>query len=172
MPALRFQQYCGRIPKEEKLKRIVRNLLTEGRQPVEAVIALSDVYTGTGDFSSADDAKSKMRRWVGDEPRFYPHVALHDFEAWLLPYWDAIQQLAKIKRASPGNRPETIHHGKPPSRILAELFEIGKGRDSYVKTRDAGRILRGQSLQVSAEACPELKAFLNTILRLSGGNEI
>ena len=72
MPALRFQQYCGRIPKEEKLKRIVRNLLTEGRQPLEAVIALSDVYTGTGDFSSADDAKSKMKRWVGDEPRFYP----------------------------------------------------------------------------------------------------
>ena len=33
-----------------------------------------------------------MREWVGVEKRFYPHVALHDFEAWLLPYWEKIKK--------------------------------------------------------------------------------
>ena len=172
MPALRFHPYNGRIPKEEKLGRIVRNLLTQGNQTFDAVIALSDVYTGTSDFSDADDAKQKMKLWVGNEPRFHAHVALHDFEAWLLPYWGEIQRLAKSNRASPGNRPELINHGRPPSKVLAEVFINGKGRDAYSKTRDAARILKGQSLEISAAACPELKAFLNTIIRLSGGIEI
>ena len=35
---------------------------------------------------------------------------------------------------------------------------------SPIKTRDADRILRGQNLLVAANACAELKAFLNTIL--------
>jgi hypothetical protein len=39
----------------------------------------------------------------------------------------------------------------------------------YVKTRDADRILRGQDLLVAAKACGELKAFLNTILKLCDG---
>ena len=49
---------------------------------------------------------------------------------------------------------------------------MGKSRDSYVKPRDAQRILRENDLLVSANACPELKAFLNTILGLCGGEAI
>jgi hypothetical protein len=58
------------------------------------VIALTDVYTGTDDFLDAADAKQKMRAWVGKNDRFHPHVAQHDFEAWLLPFWTDIQSLA------------------------------------------------------------------------------
>jgi hypothetical protein len=38
--------------------------------------------------------------------------------------------------------------------------------------RDAHRILRNQDLAVAAAACPELKAFLNRILELSGGQQL
>ena len=52
----------------------------------------------------------------------------------------------------------------PPAHHLQEVFsKAGRGQ-AYVKTRDADRILRGQDLLVAANACPELKAFLNTIL--------
>src|SRR5208283_2628811 len=95
----------GRIPTNEKLQRLVKALLS-GPKPADAVIALTDVYTGTHDFDGADDAKAKMRQWVGNEPRFYPHVALHDFEAWLLPFWSDIQKLSGSNRASPGPNPE------------------------------------------------------------------
>jgi len=54
MPKLKFIPQDGHIPKEAKLKRVVENLLKDGH---EAVIALTDIYTGTKDFQSAEDTK-------------------------------------------------------------------------------------------------------------------
>jgi hypothetical protein len=91
MPRLDFKPQDGRIPKEGKLQRIVENLIDN--DGYDAVIALTDVYTGNQDFKDASDAKNKMMSWVNNNPKFYPHTALHDFEAWLLPYWTTIQML-------------------------------------------------------------------------------
>jgi len=168
MPKLDMVPYDGRIPTGERLKRDVERLLRDKRRAADAVIALSDVYTGSRppDFEAADDAKAKMRAWVGNEDRFHPHVALHDFEAWLLPFWAKIQKLAGSNKAAPGPDPEKVNHIKPPAHILAEVYRTGQKGKSYVKARDAGRILAGENLLVSANACRELKAFLNTILKL------
>jgi hypothetical protein len=168
MPSLSVRPYDGRIPKGDRLRRIVEDLLTK-RPPSDAVIALTDVYTGTSDFTDAADAKAKMAEWVGGDERFYPHVALHDFEAWLLPYWPTIQKLAKHNMRAPSGPPEQVNHHHPPGRRIKDIFERGKCRDSYVKPRDALRILKDNDLSVSIDACPELKAFVNTIIRLSGG---
>lgn len=168
MPRVDPYKYDGRIPKEDKLRRVVENLLNRGNPRSDAVIALTDVYTGTGDFKDAAEAKQKMRTWVGPEPRFFPHAAQHDFEAWLLPYWSDIQKLAGHNRGAPAGLPESVNHLKPPAHHLRELFRSGKCRDDYSKPRDANRILSGQDLTVSADQCPELKAFLNTILGLCG----
>jgi hypothetical protein len=165
MPRLRPIPYDGRIPKEDKLRRTVENLLDTHN----AVIALTDVYTGTTDFTDAPDAKTKMAIWVGNNPNFYPHAAQYDFEAWLLPFWSTIQELAKHNRSAPSGQPEQVNHNSPPSYRIKEIFELGKSRDSYIKPRDAKRILERNDLLVSAQACPELKAFLNTILSLCGG---
>ena len=146
--------------------------LLSGKSAADAVIALTDVYTGSQDFADAQDAKQKMQAWVGDEPRFYPHVALHDFEAWLLPYWSDIQKIAGSSRAPPGPNPEAVNHGKPPAHRLQEVFRTGSKGKTYVKPRDAARILRDQDLTVAARACPELKEFLNTLLNLCKADEI
>ncbi|MFM7579145.1 MAG: DUF4276 family protein [Microcystaceae cyanobacterium] len=79
MPRLKFISQDGRIPKESKLKRIIDNLLEN--DGYDAVIALTDVYTGTKDFKDAEDAKAKMKAWGDNHPKFYPHTACHDFEA-------------------------------------------------------------------------------------------
>ncbi|MGD0521627.1 MAG: DUF4276 family protein [Terracidiphilus sp.] len=171
MPNLDPFLYDGRIPKEEKLRRTVENLLI-GRNRADAVIALTDVYTGTQDFLDAADAKAKMRIWVGQNNRFHPHVAQHDFEAWLLPYWSEIQKVAGHNRNAPPGAPESIDHNRPPSYHIKEIFQIGTCRDDYSKVRDANRILLNKDLAIAAAACPELKAFLNTILVLSGGQPI
>lgn len=168
MPNLDPFVYDGRIPKENKLRRTVENLLG-GREPADAVIALTDVYTGTKDFIDAADAKAKMRTWVGPNPSFFPHVAQHDFEAWLLPYWSEIQRIAGHRKTSPSGSPESVNHVHPPSHYIKEIFRIGACRDDYSKVRDANRILRDQDLAIAAAKCPELRAFLNTILAVSGG---
>lgn len=165
-PRLDFFRCDGAIPRENKLRRTVTTLLAHGS---DAVIALTDAHPGFP--AGAEDAKRQMREWVGDEPRFYPHVALHDFEAWLLPYWDHIKKLAR-KEAQPFGEPEKVNHDKPPAHRLKALFEAGSCRDSYSKPRDAGRILKDVDLMIAIKACPELKSFVNTILHLSGGEVI
>ncbi len=113
-----------------------------------------------------------MRKWVGSEPRFHPHAAQYDFEAWLLPYWPTIQKLAGHNRKAPSGNPELVNHRNPPSYRIKEIFEIGKCRDSYVKPRDAGRILRENNLALAVCQCSELKALANTILMVCGGTAI
>jgi hypothetical protein len=111
-----------------------------------------------------------MRQWVGDDPRFHPHAAQHDFEAWLLPYWSTIQRLAKNSGSAPGGNPETVNHNHPPAHRIMEIFERGRCRDSYVKPRDAGRILRDNDLLLAIDQCAELKALVNTILSACRGD--
>ncbi len=163
MPALRYDVHHGAIPRERKLQALVTSLLTTGTKKSDAVIALTDVYP---DFKDGNEAKTLMHQWVGDQPRFFPHVALHDFEAWLMPYWDRIKTLAGRNTAPFASNPEMINHGNPPAHRLSRLFEAGTCRDSYNKPRDAGRILRDADLMIGINACAELKAFVNTILRL------
>ena len=171
-PRLDFKVYHGRIPTKDKLRRDVENHLNDRKNKVDAVISLTDVYTGTREFSGAQDAKNKMCEWVGDNPRFYPHVALHDFEAWLLPYWATIKERAGSTKASPGTHPEKVNHDKSPARHLQEVYRTGSKKSSYIKTREAKAILEKNDLLIAANACPELKAFLNTILKLCGTEEI
>lgn len=168
MPNLNFRKYDGRIPTGEKLRRTISNYSEE----FDAVIVLTDVYTGTNEFTDAADAKNKMMEWVGKNEKFYPHVAQHDFEAWLLPFWSAIQKLAQHNQKAPSGAPETVNHSNPPAHRIKAIFEAGKCRDSYVKPRDAKRVLKDKDILISANQCPELKAFLNTILKLCDGELI
>jgi hypothetical protein len=169
MPRLDPEPYDGRIPTGEHLRREVERLLRSGRPAADAVIALTDVYTGTREFQDAEEAKNKMREWVGQNPRFFPHAAQYEFEAWLLPFWGTIQRLAGHNMGAPSGPPEAVNLTRPPSLRIKEVFHAGsRGRD-YVKPRDAERILRENDLLLAATACPELLSLLNTILRLCGG---
>lgn len=171
MPNLHASSYDGPIPTDEKLKKRVNNLLS-GRNAADHVIALTDVYTGQNKFADAADAKQKMRSWVGAETRFHPHAAQHDFEAWLLPYWPRIQDLAGHNQSPPSGNPERVDGMNPPSKRIIEIFRRGAARDDYVKARDANRILEGQNLGIAIALCAELKDLVNTILRVCGGQPI
>ncbi|MBD0312061.1 MAG: DUF4276 family protein, partial [Microcoleus sp. T3-bin5] len=138
----------------------------------DAVIALTDVYTGKQHFKDANDAKEKMTRWVGNNPKFYPHTASHDFEAWLLPYWKTIQKLAKHNLSAPSGSPETVNHQKPPSYWIKEIFRTGKRGKDYDKVIDRMAILKNNDLMIAIQACPELKAFVNRIISLCDKEKI
>lgn len=174
MPSLKVHVYDGHIPTGDKLKRRVNNLLNDGNNSFDHVIALTDVYTGEAPpvFTDAADAKNKMRQWVGSEPRFHPHAAQYDFEAWLLPYWSTIQQLAKHNKNAPNGNPESINHNTPPAYRIKEIFLIGGHGRRYIKQRDAARILRENDLSVAINQCAELKALVNSIITICGGSII
>lgn len=169
MPKLDSLPYNGRIPTGDKLKRVVEYLLSG---TTDYVIALTDVYTGANNFVDANDAKQKMRQWVGNNDRFHPHASQHDFEAWLIPYWSDIQRLAGHNTTAPSGNPETVNHNNPPAHRINDIFRIGNKGKAYIKPRDAGRILRDNDLSVSISQCAELKAFVNTILQICGADPI
>lgn len=168
MPHLDFVPVHGLLPRDKDLRRLVDNLLSARGRFFDHVIALTDVYTGTNLFVDAADAKRKLGEWVGANPQFHPHAAQFEFEAWLLPYWSRITQLAKHNRSAPAGNPETVNHVNPPSKRIGEVFRTGKNGIGYSKSRDAARILKGQDLSIAVHACTELRAFVNTILTLCG----
>jgi hypothetical protein len=172
MPAIVPFTYRS-LPQGKRFRGEVERLLS-GKSPADAVVALTDVYTGTVPprFENAADARSKLRDWAGHNPAFYAHAAQYDFEAWLIPYWNSIQRIAGSKLALPSKHPEHINHSRLASYHIREAFRTGTKRKAYVKKRDALRILRGQDLMASITACPELKAFVNTFLELCGGELI
>lgn len=174
MPKLDPRPYHGRIPRGERLKGDVLRHLKDRKTPADAVIALTDVYTGSSppEFEDAEDAKRQLRLWVGEEPRFHPHAAQFEFEAWLLPFWDDLRKLAGHNLAEPGPDPERVNHANPPSRRIEDMFRRGSTGRAYVKERDAAKVLSGRDLGLSAQRCPQLREFLNTLLRLSGGQTL
>ena len=169
MPVLHPVSQKGRIPSGEKLDRLVDNLLRQGRNPADHVIALTDVYP---DYTDAADAKAKMRQSVKNRSHFHAHAAQYEFEAWLLPYWNRIQQLANHNQSAPGSAPEQVNHQNPPSSRIKDILHRGNNRYDYVKDRDANRILKDADLNVAIRQCPELKSLVNTILDICGGQTI
>ena len=163
MPALQPVPFNGRIPRGEKLSRLVRRLLHDRPRPSDHVIALTDVYP---DYSDAAQAKIMMLQWTGYQERFHPHAAQFEFEAWLLPFWTRIQALAGHNQAAPGGDPERVNDVNPPSRRIKEIFRRGQRRYDYVKSRDARRILENADLTVAIKRCPELSAMVQSILAI------
>jgi hypothetical protein len=169
MPRIVTDRRHGRIPTGDKLKRTVERYLIEG---ADAVVALTDVYTGTREFTDAADAKNKMRQWVGPDKRFYPHAAQYDFEAWLLPFWDDIKRLSGTNRNAPAGNPESVNHMAPPANRLAEAFRTGTRKTYYNKPIHAAKILDGKDLAISAAKCRELRELLDTLATLGGGDPV
>jgi hypothetical protein len=165
---LSFRPAKGKIVPDQRLRADVETHL---RNPdVKAVVVLTDVYP---DYSSAQEAKQVLSEALDNEGRCNVHVACHDFEAWLLPYWEKICRIVGQDKKPFGANPELVNAMKPPSLRLAELYSVAKPRPmKYTKPSQAFSILRGEDIEVSAKACPELKSFINTILGLAGLQEL
>lgn len=148
----------------EKLRRQV--ILELEAPDVTAVVGLVDVFPR---FADAGGAKSWLKQSVDDAPPFYAHAAQFDVEAWLLPYWDDIYLRIGVQKRRPGAHPERVNGQNPPAYRLAELYQLAKPKPrKYNKPIEMRAILMGKDLTVSANACPEFKAFLNTLLFLGG----
>lgn len=144
-------------------KRIRLELAEPG---VRAVVALVDVHPN---YSSAAEAKQKLREKAGSPPNFHAHAAQYDVEAWLLPFWAEICQHLQVTQGPPGANPEEVDADRPPSKRLRELYgRANRPRRSYNKVIEMSRLLKGKDLTVIANQCPEFKLLLNTLLELSG----
>jgi hypothetical protein len=152
-------------PIARTLDRLKFQIKTELKNPeVIGVIALLDVYP---DFTSAKEVKTYLQK-ASNDPRYFPHAAPYEVEAWLLPYWDKIcTRLKQPKLQSLGRYPEKVNGENPPSHRLDALYQKHL-RQRYNKPVELQAILSGVDLSKAASQCPELKALLNTLCKLAG----
>ena len=160
-PRVETQEVHGTMISPKATRKVKAAL---DRPDVACVVALTDVYP---EHSDAAMARRALREHLPDDARVHAHCALHDFEAWLLPYWQKVYGRAGVHapRENPWPSPERVDLNKPPSHVLKELYSR---RGRYRKALEAKAILEGEDLTVAAEACPELKALLDTILDCAG----
>jgi len=130
------------------------------------VVALTDVYPK---YASATAARETIAGWMPSDPRCRAHAACHDFEAWLLVGWDALVEHAHAGPRKPwGAHPEEIDLHNPPAHRIKALFQLGKPTPrKYSKPIDGKKLFEKLDLVDVAEACPEFKAFINSLLELS-----
>jgi hypothetical protein len=147
-----------------KLARVALHALDQ--QDTVGVIALSDVYPSHEDAKQTKDALRRFAGPVGKDPRFRPHAAQFEVEAWILPFWDEIAKGLRVKAARLGANPEQVNGQTPPSQHLKELFR--KARRDFDKIIDGPNWLTAERLQHAAQCCPELRAFLSSLLELAG----
>ena len=135
------------------------------------VVVLADVYPF---YKSAEHAKTTLQSWMPSDPRCHAHAALHDFEAWLLCDWNSILNLANIKNKQPwSNNPETVNLINPPSHRLDDLFNHeAVPRQKYSKVRQGKILMEKLDLISAANICSELKAFLNTLLKIANYEQL
>lgn len=165
-PKISLQTRALRMDDRDIEKRVQLEL--QGKDTL-AVVALVDVYPY---HKSAEEAKTKLIRAARNHPKFYAHVARHDVEAWLLPFWDEICRRTGVREKAPGVHPEEVDGEDPPAKRLKALYDRAKPPRRYIKPVEMNAILRGKDLTVIATSCPEFRAFLNTLLRLAGLSEI
>ena len=172
MPKMEARPYNGRIPAGPMLQEAVRDLLRRRQRPVDHVIALTDVYTGTAPpmFRALTTPEPNARMGRSRSPLSPARGAIR-LRGLAYPYWDDLRRIAGHNQAPVGadrNLSITItrlQRGSRPS-FKSEHFA------PYSKPRDADRIFRKNGLDVAIDQCPELKSLVNTILTICGAPPI
>ena len=164
----------GEFLQKTKLRRVVENLLI-GPKAADHVVALTDVYTGNTSSGlperSRCDSEDAFLGWSGTAVSpSRCSVRLRSLAPSLLANHSATRTTQSRSARRQSRDGETIH--VPPAYRIQEVFEAGGCRDSYIKPRDAGRILRENDLAVAIGQCSELKKFVNTFLTLAGGEAL
>ena len=158
-PRLRLVTKPTITTKTSTLQRLLRHEFQSG---ADRVVGLIDVYP---DFRNATEAKAALTTAANDS-RFIAHAAQFDVEAWLLPYWDDICHRIRVSQKRPAAHPESVNSQNPPAYRLKALYRKAEPSRKYDKVIEMYQIMQGKDLTVSANDCPEFKAFLNTLLIL------
>lgn len=139
--------------------RHARLALDNGR--VDHVFVLVDLYPG---HTEAEALRQELRALIAPRlrSRFHAHVAVHDFEAWVLAAPEALCARLGVKHLSGFNSPETVNDQKPPAEHLKELF--ARYNRTYKKNSDGPAILRRTMPAVIADKCSNFRLFYQDLL--------
>jgi hypothetical protein len=143
------------------------------KQDVLAVFTLLDLYgmnlvTHPPDDELAakvDRVRSWLRAQVGAHPRaedFFPHVSVHEVEAWILAEGTALSRRLQDPSIRPDSQAELKDFQKPPKKRIDELFWRNK-KTRYRETLDGQPLFSEMSFQPVYDSCPYFRKFYDDL---------
>ena len=166
--AVKFQGVSNYL---DDLPRKVGLYLEDGR--ANFIVGLVDLYgipASRIDFSRCPTVKDKivtarafMRNLVPKQyrDRFRQHFAVHEIEAWLLAYPEALSKDKKVQAQIKKRPPEHVNFKEPPAKFLKRILH------EYRKTTTAMNLFPKVDPQVAIEKCPYLKQLMEDLLALA-----
>lgn len=101
--------------------------------------------------------------------QFFPHVCVHQTEAWVLAEGYALAARLKDSGIAPDPNAELKDFQNPPSNRLNELFLRFKSR-RYNKTTDGQPLLGAMQFQPVYSSCRHFRAFYDDLRAVASSN--
>jgi hypothetical protein len=117
----------------------------------------------------------RVREWLraqvnharGDQ--FFPHICVHQTEAWILAEGQAVAALLEGSGIAPDPNAELKDFQNPPSSRLNELFLGFKSR-RYGKTTDGQPLLAAMQFEPVYNSCRYFRAFYDDLRAVASGS--
>lgn len=147
------------------------------KRDVLAVFTLVDLYGMNLVAHPPDDeldAKvERVRSWLRTQVHhhrraqdFFPHVSVHEVEAWILAEGTALSQRLQDPSIRPDPQAEWKNFQKPPKKRIGELFWRNK-KTRYRETFDGQPLFSKMEFQPVYDSCPYFRKFYDD-LRAAG----
>lgn len=161
--------------KEKEIRsRVCNSLKTTG---VLAAFALVDLKGTSVNYPASSTSYIDKARFVkehlkgflsglSEADRFYPHVAVHDIETWILADRGAVTNYFRISTVPYlADCPEAIDFNRPPSYILGDLFK--SNGLVYRKTVHGPELFSTVDFDIVYNKCPHFKDFVDDLIKVA-----
>ena len=151
----------------------VKSRLFLNEQNVLGVFTLIDLY-GMDRVShpTGDPLDTKVQRvhdWLRAQVShirskdFYPHVSVHETEAWILAEGSALAGRLNDNRLRPDSNAELKNFQRPPSKRINELFLARRHRNRYQKISDGTPLFKAMKFEQVYKSCRFFRAFYDDL---------
>jgi len=156
-----------------KLEDVVDYVPRYRRDPrVIAVFTLIDLYGMNRVQHSIHDGLAdkigRVKTWLRNEFEndlvsfFYPHVAVHEVEAWLLAEGRCVAKRLKDSKIQSDPNAETKNFIDHPSKLIDSLFKSRRG-DGYHKTNDGTPLFKCLQFELVYDTCQYFREFYDEL---------
>jgi hypothetical protein len=115
--------------------------------------------------AKVDRVQSWLRAQVSGHRRaqdFFPHVSVHEIEAWILAEGAALWQRLQDPSIRPDPQAELKDFQKPPKKRIGALFRRSK-KTSYRETLEAQPLFSKMSFQPVYDSCRYFRKFYDDL---------
>jgi hypothetical protein len=117
----------------------------------------------------------RVRGWLRRQvihartPQFFPHVCVHQTEAWILAEGHALARRLKDPGIEPDPNAESKDFQNPPSARLNVLF-LRKASRRYNKISDGQPLFAAMQFEPVYYSCPYFRAFYDDLRAVASGS--